>query len=123
MSRTLNLVDRLLSQGRHLHELGLYSQSAQLLKRLLGLRKLPGKVVEESRSLLADMEVRQGHFARGRRNLAVAIAHEPANADYQHRLAVALEDDPQASPMAALEAYDRCLALDPDNPHYLCDYA
>lgn len=123
MIKSFNLVASVLSQGRRLHELGQFPQAALLLRKLVAFQQLPAEIAEEAQSRLADIQFRQGQFVRARRHLRAALAHQPTNADYYHRLAVALEDDPNADPLRALNHYKRCLKLDPKNPHYWCDFA
>ena len=100
MIQKLNLVDGLLAQGRRLHEAGQFSEAALLLRKLVAFQQLPAEIAEEAQSRLADIQFRQGQFARARRHLRAAIAHQPTNADYYHRLAVALEEDPSADPLS-----------------------
>jgi tetratricopeptide (TPR) repeat protein len=123
MSKTLHLVEGLLSRGRRLQELGRYSEAGVLFKKLIGFRLLPTKVAEEIQSRLADIQFQQGQFARARRHLRAALAHEPVNAEYHHRFAVALEEDPDCDPQRAVRHYARCVKLDPKNPLFLCDFA
>lgn len=119
----INLVDGLLSHGRRLHEAGQLSRAAGILKRLVAFQELPAATAEEAQSLLADIQFRQGRFTRARRHLRAALAHSPTSADYHHRLALALEEDPEANPSHAINHFRRCIKLDPRNPHYWCDYA
>lgn len=123
MLQKLNLVDGLLARARRFHEMGQLPQAAQILKKLVVFQQLPAEAAEEAQSRLADIQFRQGQFCRARRHLRAALAHQPGNADYHHRLAVALEEDPQADPLHALNHYRRCIKLDPKNPHYWCDFA
>ena len=55
MSTTLNLVDHLLSRGRHLQEIGREQDTLHVLERLACFRQLPAKVAEETRVLLAEL--------------------------------------------------------------------
>ena len=47
MSRTLNLIDILLTTGRHLFLMGRYTEALQPLTRLCEFRKLPRHVLED----------------------------------------------------------------------------
>lgn len=123
MIHKLNLVTELLNHGRRLHECGQFTQAARTLKKLVAFRDLPADIAEEAQSRLADIQFRQGQFVRARRHLRAALAHQPNNADYCHRLAVALDEDPHADPLRALNHFKRCLKLEPKNPHYWCDFA
>src|SRR5437660_6973194 len=55
MSRTLNLCEHLLSQGRHFQQLGVDHRALRSFTRLTGLRELPGPVAEEAQSRLAEL--------------------------------------------------------------------
>lgn len=123
MSRTLNLVDCLLAQGRRLQQLGQLTQATSLLQKLSGFRTLPKEAAEQTQSLLADLQMRRGEFARARRHLRAALSHGPKNADYHHRFAVALEDDPDVDPAQALAHHARCVKLEPKNPRFQIDFA
>ena len=48
MSRTLSLVDHLLSRGRTLHERGRDQDAYQVLKRLTALSALPAAAAQET---------------------------------------------------------------------------
>jgi len=123
MSKTLPLVDGLLARGRRLQELGQLSAAALLFHKIAAFRSLSKDVAEELQSRLADIQLKQGRFARARRHLLAALAHEPRNADYHHRFAMALEDDPDEDPGRAVRHYARCVKLEPKNAHFQCDYA
>src|SRR5262249_1550649 len=81
-----------------------------------------GAIAEEVQSRLADIQTRQGQFTKARRHLKAALAHEPAKAEYHHRLGVSHEEDPEADPHKALAHYSRCIKLDPSNPPSHCDF-
>ncbi|MFO0965063.1 MAG: tetratricopeptide repeat protein [Gemmataceae bacterium] len=123
MSRTLPLVDGLLARGRRLQELGQLVAAATLFQKLAAFRSLPEKIAEELQSRLADIQFRQGRFTHARRHLRAALAHEPTNADYHHRFAIAVEEDPDGNAAGSVRHYARCVKLDPKNPLYHCDYA
>src|SRR5258708_4561500 len=121
MSRTLNLCDHLLSQGRHFQQLGVDHLALRSLTRLARLRELPPPIAEETQSRLAELLLKQGKFTQARRHLAAALAHQPDNAAYHHLMAVALEEDPKGDRDLALEHYRRSVEFDADNPYYHCD--
>jgi predicted Zn-dependent protease len=122
MSKTLNLVDGLLSRGQNLHRHGLFHQAAESLKKLSTFRLLPGPVAEETQKRLADLALERRQFKQARRHLAAALAHQPDEAEYHYLMAVAVEDDESADSKRAGRHYRRALALDPRNPVYLCDF-
>src|SRR5438876_324556 len=77
MSRTLNLCQHLLAQGRRFHRLGADQHALRTLTRLARLRELPSPIAEEAQGRLAELFLKQGKFARARRHLAAALAHRP----------------------------------------------
>ena len=121
MSRTLNLCQHLLAQGRRFHRLGADQHALRTLTRLARLRQLPGPIAEEAQGRLAELFLKQGKFARARRHLAAELAHRPDHAPHHHLMAVALEDDPKGDRDLALEHYRRSVEFDPGNPCYQCD--
>src|SRR5262245_20135069 len=122
MSKTLHLVQGLLAQARRLHESGQHHRAANLFGKLASFGDLPPAVAEEIQSRLADVELRQGKYARARRHLRAAITHQPGNAEYHHRLGLVVDEDPNGRSETALAEYRRCLKLDPKNASYWCDY-
>src|SRR6266481_446831 len=62
MSTTLNLVDHLLSRGRHLQEIGREQDALHVLERLACFRQLPPKVAEETQVRLAELLLERGEF-------------------------------------------------------------
>jgi Tfp pilus assembly protein PilF len=121
MSRTLNLCEYLLAQGRKFHTLGVDDRAQGILTGLAGLRELPSHVAEEMQSRLAELLLKQRKFAQARRRLAAALAHDAHNATYHHLMAAALEEDPKGNRDQALEHYRHCVRLEPIEPVYLCD--
>jgi tetratricopeptide (TPR) repeat protein len=121
MSRTLNLCNHLLAQGRKFHTLGIEHRALRILRSLLRLREVPADVAEETQVRLAELLLKQRKFARARRHLAAALTHQEDNGQYHHLMACAIEDDRQGEPARALEHYRRCVQLDPENPYYHAD--
>jgi Tfp pilus assembly protein PilF len=122
MSRTLNLVDRLLTLGRHLQEIGRECDALQVLGRLSALQDLPADIAEETHIRLAEMKLRAHDYRAAQRHLSAALGHNPANARYHYWLATALDADDDADPAKALEHFERSLEIDPDQADCLSDY-
>ena len=122
MSKTLNLTDQLLSRGRFLQEIGRTHDAARLLGRLAGLRELPAAAAEETQARLAELNIRQRHFAQARRHLAAALTHNTKNARYHYLMAVAHDQDENGDPQTALDHFRQALRLDADQPRYLGDF-
>jgi predicted Zn-dependent protease len=121
MSRTLNLCDHLLSQGRHFHTLGVDDRALRTFTHLARFRELPREVAEETQIHLAELLLKHGRFAEARRHLTAALTHDADNPEYHHLMASAHRDDPRGDKQTALEHFRRCVALQADNPWYLCD--
>jgi tetratricopeptide (TPR) repeat protein len=121
MSRTLNLCEHLLAQGRQYHTVGALDRAQRILTDLARLRDLPAHVAEETQSRLAELLLNQRQFARARRHLAAAMTHDANNPFYHHLMAVALEEDRNGDRDLALQHYRRCVELEPQEPVYLCD--
>lgn len=122
MSKTLNLVERLLAMGRKLQGLGLYVEAMRLLTRLANLRDLPPEVAEETQQRLAEIQLHRRKFARARRHLAAVLTHQPQSAHYHHLMGGAIAADRECDPRRAIDYYRRCVELDPAHPGYLCDF-
>jgi tetratricopeptide (TPR) repeat protein len=124
MSRTLNLVDCLLTTARNLHRLGRAVEAQDLLERLLRFRAaVPAEAAAEAHSLLAELLFKQDAYRKARRHLAAALTYQPECADYHFRLALAIEADPEARQERARAHYLRALHLDSKNAAYWLDYA
>lgn len=122
MSKTLNLTDRVLARGRHLHELGFQMDAQRMLGRLANWQQLPDAVAEETQARLADIHLRDGHYTQARRHLAAALAHRPDNARYHYLLATALDAGETNQAEAAYKHYRRSLELDPNQADCLSDF-
>ena len=71
MSATLNLVEILLSTGRHLFMMGRSHEALVPLTKLAGFRRLPDRTNEQLQALLAEIYLQQGEYKNARRHLAV----------------------------------------------------
>ena len=117
MSSTLNLVDHLLSRGRHLQQIGREQDAIHTLERLAGFRELPLDVAEETQVRLAELLMDRGQFESARRHLAAALIHRPFSARYHFLMASALEADEKGDERRALEHYRLSLEIDGEQPH------
>jgi Tfp pilus assembly protein PilF len=70
---------------------------------------------------LAELLWQQRRFARARRYLAAALAHDPDNAQYHHLMACILEEDRRGDLARTLEHFRRALQLDTENAGYHVD--
>jgi tetratricopeptide (TPR) repeat protein len=123
MSKTLNLIDILLTTGRHLFLMGRYTEALTPLTKLRGFRSLPDHVNEELQSLLAEIHLQHKKYKDARRHLAAAIAMSPLKADYFYLMGVAIEEDETADHKRAEMYYGRAVELEPTEPTYLIDFA
>src|SRR5437763_711318 len=92
MSRTLPLIDRLLSQGRNLHKLQCDHEALAVLGRLTAFRELPADIAEEAQVCLAEIHLRRKRHKSACRHLTAALLYRPDSARYHHLLAAALDN-------------------------------
>ena len=122
MSKTLNLVEILLTTGRHLFLMGRFTEALDPLTKLSGFRKLPEHVADELQSLLAEIALQQKNYKVARRHLTAALALRPLKAEYCYRMAVAIEEDEDADRKRAEMYYARAVELDAEEPTYCVDF-
>jgi Tfp pilus assembly protein PilF len=122
MSRTLNLLDRLLERGRHLQSLGRTYDARHIFSRLSGFKQLSAEVAEEMAVRLAEIALAERKYRMARRHLAAAIARQPDNARYHFLMATALDLDEDGDIARAYEHYRRSLDLEPQQARCLSDF-
>jgi len=122
MSRTLNLVDILLTTGRHLFLVGRFTEALVPLTKLAAFRQLPRHVLEELQALLGEIHLQQKNYKQARRHLTGAISCKPLKAEYHFLMAVAIEEDPDADLKRAEMYYARAVQIEPDQPAYWADF-
>ena len=122
MSRTLHLVDQLLSKGRRLQSLGLNPQARRVLTKLAAFRQLPPTVAEETQVRLADLDAEADDHESEQVHRAAALTHDPRRAEYHSAMAHCRERDEMSSPEEVVAYHRRADALDPENPRILRDY-
>ena len=103
MSRTLNLVDRLLERGRHLQAIGRTQDALQIFNQLAGFKHLTAEVAEEAAVRLAEIQLAHRRYHKARRNLTAAIVHRPGNARYHFLMGSALDLDEERNLVRAYE--------------------
>jgi len=121
MSRTLNLCEHLLYEGRRYSALGVDRRALRSFGHLARLRDLSPDIAEETQLRLAELSLKQRKFAKARRHLAAALAHDPTNPECHFMLACSHAEDPKGDRRLALHHYRRSVYLDPENPRYHCD--
>jgi tetratricopeptide (TPR) repeat protein len=122
MSKTLNLVDRLLENGRRLQALGRSQDALQIFSRLSGFKSLTSGVAEEASARAAEIHLAQRRFKKARRHLTAAIAQQPNSARYHFLMATALDLDEDGDLVRAYDHYKKSLELDPEQPRCLGDF-
>lgn len=122
MSRTLNLVDRLLALGRNYQHVGRNHDALQILKRLAGFQELPADIAEETHARLAELNLHGDKYLRARRHLSTALVYQPENALYHYLMATAHTEDEKGDKQRAAEHFRKSLALDPKQPRRLAEY-
>ncbi len=122
MSRTLNLVDILLTTGRNLVTMGRFTEALVPLTKLAGFRKLPEYVLEELYSLRADIHIQRQNYKEARRQLTAAIALRPLDGRNHYLMGIAIEED-EDTPLKRAEMYfEEAVKLEPDNAAYWIDF-
>ena len=122
MSKTLNLIDALLTTGRHLFFMGRCTEAIDPLTRLAGFRQLPEPVVEELQSLLGEIYLQQKKYKLARRHLTAAIAVRPLKAESFYRMGVAIEEDDEADRKRAEMYLPARSNFEPNEPTYWADF-
>ncbi|MBI2807597.1 MAG: hypothetical protein HYX68_21665 [Planctomycetes bacterium] len=122
MSRTLNLIDILLTTGRQLFLMGRCIEALVPLTKLAGFRNLPKPAFEDLQALLAEVHLQLQNHKNARRHLTAAIALKPLKAEYYYLMAIAIEEDTDADLARAEMYYSRAVQLAPELAHYWCDY-
>lgn len=122
MSRTLKLVDRLMTMGRNYLARGRDQEALHIFGKLAGFRKLPREAAEEAQAQLAEIYLRRKNYRRARRHLTAALAYAPENPHYHYLMAAAANGEDRPNPPRAAEHYRRSLDLDPDQPGCLGEF-
>jgi Tfp pilus assembly protein PilF len=122
MSRTLNLVDRLLARGRKLHRLGATHDALGIFSRLIALPDLPPAVARLVQVYLARTHLRGRRYARARRHLAALLVHLPNCATCHYLMARAVAADRRCEAGRALEHCRRAVRLAPRHAGYLSTF-
>jgi tetratricopeptide (TPR) repeat protein len=122
MSRTLNLVDRLLALGRNYQQVGRNQEALHVLHSLARFQELPAAVAEETQARLAEIQLHRCRYRRARRHLRAALRFQPESARYHWLLAGALVADEKGDLQRAAEHYRKSLAIDPKQPCCLRDF-
>jgi tetratricopeptide (TPR) repeat protein len=122
MSKTLNLVDRLLIMARSIHRMGRREDARRLLERLTNFRDLPPAVAEETQVRLGRIALRHRAFVRARRHLTAALVYRPDSARYHYGMALALAFGGKVQADRADEHFRRSLDCEPQQPRCLAAF-
>jgi len=121
MSKTLNLIDRLLAMGRNYQQLDQQRQALHVLGRLAHFPDLPPAIAEETQLRLAELHLQRRQFRRARKHLALLLRLCPDSARYHFLMATALRKE-KKDPERALRFYRKSLKLEPRQPECLSVY-
>jgi tetratricopeptide (TPR) repeat protein len=119
MSRTLNLLEKMLTRAQTLQGMGRWHKAVVVLQHLARWPNLP---------LARDREVQQGlgeayfqlrKFKHARRHFRQAIQLQPEQAAGYLQLARAIDHDPLIDARQASRYYRRALAAEPNDPDVL----
>ena len=119
MSKTLNLVDGLLSKARQLQELGRPQDSLPILRRLCRFPDLSQSTQAELHHLLGEAYFELSQWRLARKHLRQTLRLEPENCNAHHLLALTIESDAECDSRLASRHHRRALELSPDSPDFL----
>jgi tetratricopeptide (TPR) repeat protein len=119
---TINLLDRLLSQGRRLNIMGRRVEARQRLDKLLAHTDAPAHQRVEAHQLLAEIHLDSQRYRKARRHLLAALGLQPECAETHYRLAMAIDLDPDGEPKRAAKHFRKALEHKPDEPRYWASY-
>jgi Tfp pilus assembly protein PilF len=122
MSRTLNLMERLLARGRRLGQVGAGDAAQRTFARLADFRRLPQDVASEVQLRLGELSLRSHDFASARRHLAAVLVADPDHARGHYLMALAASAGQDRQPERALRHFRRSLQLQPNHPWRLTAY-
>jgi tetratricopeptide (TPR) repeat protein len=122
MNPSINLLDRLLSQGRQLLFMGRSVEARRRLNKLLGFPDVTVPQRVEAHRLLADIHVDGQCYRKARRHLLAALGLQPNCPETHYRLAVTLDLDPEVEPKKAGKHFRKALELKPDEARYWSGY-
>ncbi len=122
MNPSINLLDRLLSQGRRLVFMGRFIEGRRRLEKLLAFPEVPAHQRIEAHQLLADVHIDSQCYRKARRHLLAALGLQPGCAETHYRVAVTLDLDPDVEPKKAAKHFRKALELKPDESRYWSGY-
>jgi tetratricopeptide (TPR) repeat protein len=122
MNPSINLLERLLTQGRQLVFMGRYVEARRRLDKLLALPDVPEHQRIEAHQLLGDIHLDSQCYRKARRHLLAALGLRPHCHETLYRLAVTLDVDPDADPKRAAKYFRKALEQKPDEPRYWSGY-
>ena len=122
MSRTLNLVDILLTSGRNLVLMGRFTEALAPLTKLAGFRNLPEHVLCELYSLRADIHLQQQDYTEARRQLTAAMSLRPLDGRNYYLMGIAIEEDESAELQRAEMYFEKAVELEPESAAYWVDF-
>lgn len=122
MNSSINLLDRLLTQGRRLVFMGRYGEARRPLEKLLALPEVPVQQRIEAHQLLGEIHTDNQCYRKARRQYLAALGLQPDCAETHYRLAVTLDLDPEVDPKRAARHFRKALELKPDEARYWSGY-
>jgi tetratricopeptide (TPR) repeat protein len=122
MSKTLNLVDRLVTLARTRLRRGQTDSALRVLRNLSAFPDLPAHAEPATLVRFAAVLLRLRHFRKARRHLLAALVRRPADARAHALLARALAHIPTVEPARALRHYRRALRMEPARPRWRAAY-
>jgi Flp pilus assembly protein TadD len=122
MDTSINLLERLLAQGRRLLGMGRRGEARRHLEKLLALGGAPTHQRIEAHQLLGEIHVDAQRYRKARRHLVAALGLQPNCAETHFQLAMTLDLDPDADPKRAAKYFRKALEHKPDEARYWAGY-
>jgi Flp pilus assembly protein TadD len=117
----LNLLGSVVTQARHLQEIGRTHDALSLLRRYAIQPELPASVAGEAHHLMGELCLNLQQHRQARKHLTAALRLRPDDAAAHHMMANAIDRDPQVDAQAASRFYHRALDLAPNDVALLAD--
>jgi Flp pilus assembly protein TadD len=121
MGRMLNLLESVVTRARHLQDVGRTHDALSLLRRHANQPELPTPVAAEAHHLMGELCLNLQHHRQARKHLNAVLRLKPDDASACHKMANAIDRDPEVDAQAASRYYRRALELAPNDPAVLAD--
>lgn len=122
MNPSINLLERLLAQGRRLLDMGRRIDARRRLEKLLAFAEVTEAQRVEAHRMLGEIYADAQCFRKARRHLVAALGLNPNSAEIHFQLALTLDLDPDIEPKRAAKHFRKALENKPDEARYWSGY-